>query len=225
MSSRLKPPFRPVKYRETGEKTKWVVRCRRNGLEISVNYRVEPYSGLGRGARYLSLGTALDSRFSFWILITPTVLSHPRARVPRPLFPRHPMNCAADNATHYADCLISSSSTARKINRPAIEIKNKESRRVLTTPFGWRPTRTINNTLCYRINEPRAFWSWYSSNLCGLNRISDSRLRQMSEERLKSRILNTLFFFFCTITYKDCWKLTISLIFVRTFKMLRELKQ
>lgn len=55
-------------------------------------------------------------------------MRHPRS-VPRPLLPRHPMNCAADNATHYADCLISSSSTARKINRPAIMIKNKESHR------------------------------------------------------------------------------------------------
>lgn len=30
---------------EAGEKTKWVVRCRRNGREISVNYRVEPFRG------------------------------------------------------------------------------------------------------------------------------------------------------------------------------------
>lgn len=46
---RFKATLRPVKYRGTGEKTKWVVRCRRNGPEISVNYRVEPRVGVGTG--------------------------------------------------------------------------------------------------------------------------------------------------------------------------------
>ncbi|KAK1122200.1 hypothetical protein K0M31_009426 [Melipona bicolor] len=40
----LRPPSGSVST-EAGEKTKWVVQCRRNGREISVNYRVEPFRG------------------------------------------------------------------------------------------------------------------------------------------------------------------------------------
>lgn len=123
---------------EAGEKTKWVVRCRRNGREISVNYRVEPFRGWDECEVFV---TRHRSRLLFLVLninnpapsfATPSFVP-PSPPPPSPLPPprltsvvsRHPMNCAADNAAHYADWLISSPSPLRKINCPAIGV-NKD---------------------------------------------------------------------------------------------------
>ena len=97
----LRPPSGSVST-EAGEKTKWVVQCRRNGREISVNYRVEPFRGWDECEVFV---TRHRSRLLFLVLninnpapsfSPPPPPFHPLLLI-SPLVSRHPMNCAAGN--------------------------------------------------------------------------------------------------------------------------------